>query len=147
MKSVFTTALILIATSMPVWAALGENVSTVSNDVQVLHGQHQMVAKVGYNLHQITMKDGSVVKEYASPAGTVFGISWQSHFVPNLQQLLGSYLTNYQQGQRTQVVRRRGVTIQGDNFVLTSFGHMRSFRGRAYVPGLVPANLTPEVVQ
>lgn len=106
-----------------------------------------MVTKVGYNVHQITMNDGSVVKEFASPMGLVFGVSWQGRSIPNLQQLLGSYMTNLQQGQRTQWVRRRAITIQGDNFMFYSTGHLRFFRGRAFVPGLVPANLTPEVVQ
>jgi hypothetical protein len=147
MKIIMTVALMLSMGSLRAWAALGDSISSVDNDVQVLHGQHQMVAKVGYNMHQITMKDGSVVKEFASPAGTIFGISWQTHVMPNLQQLLGSYMTNYQQGERTQVARRRAVTIQGDNFIFSSMGHMGFFKGRAYVPGLVPANLTPEVVQ
>jgi hypothetical protein len=87
------------------------------------------------------------VNEFVSPAGLVFGISWQGHHVPNLSQLLGSYIVNFQQGQRTQVVPRRAVTVQGDNFVLSSMGHMLNFRGRAYVPGLIPANLAVEVVQ
>jgi len=147
MKSILTFLLMLIMGSVPAWAALGGDVSSVNSDVQVLGGQHVMVAKVGYNLHQITRPDGSVIKEFASPAGVVFGISWQGHFVPNLQQLLGTYMTNFQQGQRVQVVRRRAITIEGDNFVFSSMGHMRSFRGRAYVPGLVPASLTAEVVQ
>ncbi|MGD0222284.1 MAG: DUF2844 domain-containing protein [Terriglobia bacterium] len=147
MKRTFAVLLMLLLGSVPAWAVLGENVSTVSSDVQVLRGQHVMVAKTGYNLHQITMKDGSVVNEFVSPAGIVFGISWQSHFMPNLQQLLGAHMADLQQGQRTRVVPRRAVTIQTDNFVFSSFGHMRSFRGRSYVPGLVPANLTPEVVQ
>ncbi|MGA2986794.1 MAG: DUF2844 domain-containing protein [Terriglobia bacterium] len=146
MKSIFAVLLMLMG-SVPAWAALGDNIASVNSDAQVLGGKHQIVAKVGYNLHQITMADGSVVNEFASPAGTVFGVSWQGHFMPNLQQLLGTYMTNLQQGQRTQAVRRRAVAIQGDNFVFSSMGHMRSFRGRAYVPGLVPANLTPEVVQ
>lgn len=147
MKSTFAVLLMLLLGSVPAWAALGENVASVKSDVQVLRGQHVMVAKTGYNLHQITTSDGSVVNEFVSPAGTVFGISWHSHFMPNLQQLLGTYITNFQQGQRTRVVPRRAVTIQGDNFVFSSMGHMRSFRGRAFVPGLVPANLTAEVVQ
>ena len=147
MKSIFTVLFMLMMGSVPAWAVLGDNVSSVDSDVQALGGKHVMVAKVGYNLHQITAKDGSVVNEFVSPAGTVFGISFQSHTMPNLQQLLGSYMTNFQQGQRTQHVRRRSVTIQGDNFVFSSVGYMRSFRGRAYVPGLVPANLTAEVVQ
>ncbi|MGO8816188.1 MAG: DUF2844 domain-containing protein [Terriglobia bacterium] len=147
MKSTFAVLLMLLMGSVPAWAALGENVASVDTDVQVLGGQRAMIAKEGYNLHQITMKDGSVVNEFVSPAGYVFGVSWRSHFMPNLQQLLGSHMADLQQGQRTNVVPHRAVTIQTDNFVFSSFGHMRSFRGRSYVPGLVPANLTPEVVQ
>lgn len=139
--------LLLMLSSVPAWAALGDNVATVDTDAQALHGKHAMVAKVGYNVHQITMTDGSVVNEFVSPAGTVFAVSWQGHHIPNLQQLLGNYITNLQQGQVTQRIPRRGVTIEGDNFVFTSFGAMHAFRGRAYVPGLIPANLTPEVVQ
>ena len=147
MKSLLNVLLMLMMASVPAWAALGDDVSSVNSDVQALGGKHVMVAQVGYNMHQITAPDGSVVNEFVSPAGLVFGISWNGHFMPNLPQLLGSYMTNLQQGQRTQYVRRRSVTIQGDNFVFVSSGYMRNFRGRAYVPGLVPANLTPEVVQ
>lgn len=147
MKSIFAGLLMLMMEGLPAWAALGENVASVDSDAQVLRGQHMMVAKVGYNLHQITTADGTLVNEFVSPAGLVFGISWQGHHVPNLSQLLGSYIVNFQQGQRTQVVPRRAVTVQGDNFVLSSMGHMLNFRGRAYVPGLIPANLAVEVVQ
>ena len=147
MKSILTVVLMLMMGSLPAWAALGDNVTSVESDAQAIRGQHVMVARVGYNLHQITTADGSVVNEFVSPAGTVFGISWQGHAMPNLPQLLGTYMTNLQQGQRTQYVQRRSVTIQGDNFVFSSFGRLREFRGRAYVPGLVPANLTAEVVR
>ena len=147
MKMLAAVLLMLMMGSLPAWAALGENVSSVDSDAQAFAGKHMMVAKVGYDLHQITMSDGSVVNEFVSPAGIVFGVSWQGHFIPNLHQLLGSYMTNLQQGQRTQVVPRRAVTIQGNDFVFSSFGHMRSFRGRAFVPSMVPSNLTPEVVQ
>ena len=147
MKRILMVFLMLILGSFPAWAALGGDVSSVNSDVSAIGGQHSLVAKTGFTLHQITTSDGSVVNEFVSPAGVVFGVSWQGHFVPNLQQLLGSYATNLRQGQRTQVMPRHAVTIQGDNFMLTSFGHGRSFRGRAFVPGLVPPSLTPEVVQ
>ncbi len=147
MKCVWITVLILALGTLPAWASLGDNVSTVAFDAQALGGQEVKVAKTGFDLHQITLKDGTVVNEFVSPEGTVFGISWQGHFIPNLHQLLGTYITNLQEGQRTQVMRRRAITIQGDNFVFSSVGHMRFFRGRAYVPGLVPANVKAEVVQ
>ncbi len=137
----------LMIGSLPAWAALGGDVPSVNSDAQVLGGQHSVVAKVGYNLHQITKADGSVVNEFVSPAGVVFGISWQGHSIPNLNQVLGSHITDLQQGERTHVVPRRAVTIQTNDFVFTSLGHGRSFRGRAYVLSLVPANLTPEVVR
>lgn len=147
MKSVFTLLLTLLMGSIPAWAALGDDVSSVDADAKALGGRHIMVAKVGYNVHQITFPDGSVVNEFVSPAGTVFGISWQGHFVPDLRQLLGTYMTDLQQGQRTHVVRRRAVTIQGNNFVFSSVGHLRFFQGRAYIPGLLPANLKPGIVR
>jgi Protein of unknown function (DUF2844) len=147
MRCISMSVLLLALGSVPAWATLGDNVSSVESDAQALGGQHVMVAKVGFNLHQITMKDGTVVKEFVSPAGTVFGVSWQGHFIPNLHQLLGTYMTNLEEGERTQVVRRRAITIQGDNFVFSSVGHLRFFRGRAYVPGLIPANVTAGEVQ
>jgi len=147
MKRAYAILLMLVMGSAPAWAALGDNVSSVDVDTQAFGGKHMMTVKVGYNLHQITMQDGSVVNEFVSPAGTVFGVSWQGHFVPNLSQLLGTYMANLQQGQVIRRVPRRSITIQGDNFVFMNVGHARYSRGRAYVPGLVPANLTPEVVQ
>jgi len=147
MKRNFAVLLMLMMGSVPAWAALGDNVASVDSDAQALRGEHVMVAKTGYDLHQITMQDGSVVKEFVSPGGTVFAVAWHGHFIPNLSQLLGSYVTNLQQGQRTRVIPRRGITIQGNDFMFTSFGVNRSFRGRAYVPSLVPADLKMEVVQ
>lgn len=147
MKSVFAVLLMMMMEGLPAWAGLGENVASVDSDAQVLGGQHVMVAKAGYNLHQITTADGTLVKEFASPEGLVFGVSWQGHHIPNLSQLLGSYITNFRQSQRAHVVPRRAVTVKGANFVLSSMGHMLNFRGLAYVPGLIPANLTAEVVQ
>ena len=147
MKITLGALLILFLGAAPAWAVLGEYESSVSLDQQFLAGQHREEARQGYRVHHITTANGTVVNEYVSPTGIVFGVSWQGHFIPNLHQLLGSYMTNLQQGQRTNVVRRRAVVIQGDNFVFSSVGHARYFRGRAYVPGLVPANLTSEVIQ
>ncbi len=147
MRFLLISALLVALGSGSAWAALGENVASVELDAQALGGQHVTVPKTGFDLHQITLKDGTIVNEFVSPAGTVFGISWQGHVIPNLHQLLGSYMVSLQQGQRTAVSPRRAITIQGDNFVFSSMGHMRSFHGRAYVPGLIPSNLTAEVVQ
>ncbi len=147
MKRNLAILFMLMMATTPAWAALGSNVASVDADVQAFNGQHTLVAKTGFNLHQITMQDGSVINEYVSPAGTVFGVSWRGHRIPNFHQLLGTYLTNMQQGQRTNVIPRRAVTIQGTDFMLTSFGRMMNYQGRAWVPSLIPSTLTPAVVQ
>jgi len=128
--------------------ALGEPESSVSTDRKFLRGQVREEVHQGYRLHQITDANGAIVREYVSPAGRVFGVSWQGPYVPNLQQLLGSYFTYLQQYAQAQTGRHGGpLIIQKDNFVFTSGGHMRSYRGRAYLPSLLPTNLSPEVVQ
>jgi hypothetical protein len=128
--------------------ALGEPESSVSADRQILRGQIREELHEGYRLHQITDASGGVVREYVSPAGKVFGVSWQGPFLPNMQQLLGSYCNYLQQYAQAQTGRHGGpLIIQKDGFVFTSGGHMRWYHGHAYVPSLLPTHLSPEVVQ
>ena len=148
MRTLWGVLLILILGAAPAWAVLGEPESSVSADGQFLRGQIRDEVHEGYRLHQITDPSGAVVREYVSPAGKVFGISWQGPFVPNMQQLLGSYFTYLQQYAQAQTGRHGGpLIIQKNDFVFTSGGHMRWYHGRAYVPSLLPTNLSPEVVQ
>jgi hypothetical protein len=147
MKSILTVLLTMVIGSLPAWAALGDDVSSVNSDLRVLGGKRRVIFGAGYDLHQITMPDGSMVKEFVSPWGKVFGISWQGHSMPDLQQLLGSYMAVVQQAKRTQVVRRRSVLIRVDDVVFCSSGHLRSFRGYAYVPSLVPSDVPAGVVR
>ncbi len=147
MKSILTVLLFLAVENFPACAGLGDNASSVSSDSKALGGQRRVVLNAGYTLHKITTPDGSIVKEFVSPRGIVFGVSWQGRSMPDLQQLLGSYMKAVREGQRTQVARRRAIVIQTDDFVFFSSGHLRSFQGRAYVPSLIPRNVKSEVVK
>ena len=148
MKVIGGMVLILIWGAAPGWAALGEPESSVSADGKVLQGQIRAEAHPGYRLCQITDSSGTVIREYVSPGGKIFGISWQGPFVPNMAQLLGSYFPYLQQYAQAQTGRRGGpLILRKDDFVFTSGGHMRAYHGRAYVISLVPTNLTPEVMQ
>jgi hypothetical protein len=148
MRRSWEILLILLLAASPAWATLGQPESTVNNDVEFLHGQTRDEARTGYRLHVITDPGGTVVREYISPAGIVFGISWQGPFLPNMQQILGTYFSHLQAYALAQTGRRGGpMTIQKENFVLISGGHMRAYRGHAYVPKLLPPGVSPEVVQ
>jgi len=141
--------LVLILGTAPAWAILGESESSVSLDQQMLHGTHREEARQGYKMHQITYADGAVVREFVSPSGTVFGVAWQASHLPNLDQLLGPHMAELQVALQARTHRpgRAPLIVRTDGLVFVSGGHMRSFHGYAYVPSLVPANVSPEAVQ
>ena len=147
MKTVVAVWLALVLGSAPAWAVLGEYESSVTLDQQHLRGQHQAITRQGYTVHQITSGDRTVVKEYVSPAGLVFGISWQGPTLPNLEQLMGSYYAQVQQAAQSRTRRRGPLVVRTDKLVVESGGHMRFFHGRAYVPSLLPKNVSGEVVR
>jgi len=148
MKIVLGALLILALEAAPAWAVLGEYESSVSLDQQYMRGGDRVTSSQGYKLHQITSTNGLVVSEYVSPEGKVFAVSWRGPFIPNLQQLLGSYSTQVQQAAQAQTRRRGGpFVVRANDFVFVSGGHMRAFHGSAYVPSLLPQKVSAEVVR
>ncbi|HZP01895.1 MAG TPA: DUF2844 domain-containing protein [Terriglobia bacterium] len=147
MKTLWVTTLWVVLGSAPAWAVLGEYDSSIGIDQKVMRGEVRALTMQGYSVHEITGADRTVVREYVSPQGRVFGISWQGVAMPNLQQLLGSYFAQFQQASQSRKRRRGPLVVRTDQLVVESGGHMRSFHGRAYVPGLVPTNLSAEVVK
>lgn len=147
MKTACRVFFVLLLGTVPGWAVLGEYQNSVGSDQKVMRGEVQSVIREGYSLHQIKGADGAVVREYVSPDGVVFGLSWQSPTMPNLMQLLGSYFPDFQQATSRKMRHRGPLVVRTDRVVIESGGHMRAFYGRAYVPGLLPKNLTAEVVR
>ena len=148
MKTISGVLLILTLGAAPAWAVLGEYESSVGLDRQYLRGEDRVVSGQGYKLHQITSPNGAVVTEYVSPEGKVFGVSWRAPVIPNLDQLLGSYAAPLQQAAQAQTRRRGGpFIVRTSDFVFVSGGHARAFHGSAYVPSLLPKNVSAEVVR
>jgi hypothetical protein len=91
-----------------------------------------------YSVHEMQMPTGTRVRQFASPAGTVFAVTWQG-FSPDLQQLLGNYFQEYISAASSQHARRgRGVYIDTGDLVVETAGHMRFAVGRAYLRSQVP---------
>lgn len=147
MKNLLAVLLLLLLGSASAWAVLGEHVSTVTSDQKSLRGEVRATVQQGYSVQQITAADRTVVNEYVSPAGMVFGLSWRGPVMPNLQLLLGSYFSQFQQAAQSRVRRRGPLVLRTDQLVVESGGHLRSFHGRAYVPSLLPRNVSAEVVR
>ena len=68
----------------------------MSVDQQYLRSEDRVQAFQAYKVHQLTSANGTIIREYVSPKGLVFGVTWQGPFMPNMHQLLGSYVTNLQ---------------------------------------------------
>jgi len=148
MKTISGVLLVLALGTGPGWAVLGEYESSVNLDQKSMRGEDRVIQAQGYKLHQITSPNGVVVTEYVSPQGRVFGVSWRAPFVPNLEQLLGSYITPVQKAAQAQTRRRSGpFMVRANDFVFVNGGHMRAFHGSAYVPSLLPQNVPAEVVR
>ena len=84
----------LLGFSCPALAALGGDVSSVEADRAHMKASIQVTQADGYDVHQMRIDGGTVVKEYVSPEGRVFAVTWQGPFVPDMQQVLGSYFNN-----------------------------------------------------
>lgn len=149
MKTTFGVLLMLILGSVPAWATLGQYESSVSTDQQHMRSQDRVQTFQAYKVHELTAANGATIREYVSPQGLVFGVTWQGSVMPDMQQLLGAYVTNLQAAPQaqTQVRHLRGLIVKTKDFVYVSGGHMRFWKGRAYVPSLVPSNVSTEVVQ
>ena len=132
---------------LPARAALGDTVTSVQADRVSMKGQLRTRSEPGYSVQEITAANGVLVREFVSPSGVVFAVSWSGRAMPDLQQTLGTYFAQY----RTSVAAQRAtgqrsghhhVEIRAPSLVVHSGGHMRQYFGMAYVPSLVPQNLS-----
>jgi hypothetical protein len=97
-----------------------------------------------YAVHELQLDNGTIVREYATPAGLVFAVSWRGPVLPDLSALLGGYFNTFKlETEQSRLRGRRGspLSIERDGLVVRSSGRMRDFVGHAYAPDLVPAGV------
>ena len=131
-------AIALLSAARPAGAALGDSLVTVQADQVHMKGTLRTVAMPGYLLHEIQTPTGTLVREFSSPAGTIFGVSWAGPFLPDLQHLLGASYDSYVQAARNRRRGRGPLLLRLPELVFESTGHARNFHGRAFVPQLLP---------
>lgn len=102
-----------------------------------------------YRIQESRTEAGTAVREYVGANGVVFCVAWDGPQMPNLPALFGDYYARYVDHlkQRREQGLRGPVRMQADALVVESGGRMRSFKGRAYVPSLLPANVDLETLQ
>jgi Protein of unknown function (DUF2844) len=103
-----------------------------------------------YTVRETTLSSGTVVHEYLSQAGTVFGIAWSGPQMPDLNSLLGTYFPQYVDGLTAVTAARGGhgpASVQSDTLVVRSGGHMGAFAGNAWLPQALPAGVSGSDIQ
>jgi uncharacterized protein DUF2844 len=130
---------LLVAGSTVVRAALGEGADSIVADQQAIGGKIKTIPNPSYTTNEIIMPSGTLVREYVSPGGRVFAVSWRGPTTPNLANLLGSYFQEIQAAASAQKPGSLGpVTLTANDLIFHSGGHMGNFWGRAVVSSLVP---------
>jgi hypothetical protein len=105
----------------------------------------RVVQRGAYTVYEIKDATGTVVREYVSNSGTVFGVAWQGPFVPDMRQILGNYLEQFSRAakvQREGGVGHHPLDIRESGFVVQNVGHQRAYSGRAYDEGLLPGGVS-----
>jgi hypothetical protein len=125
------------------WAVLGEPESSIAGDAQFLEGSIKEAAeRANYRVHEIQLPSGTLLREFATPGGTVFAVAWSGPMIPNLRQALGHYFDTYVAGAQAHPGGRHHFEMKQNDLVVQSGGHMRRFSGRAYLPQAVPAGVS-----
>ena len=139
-------ATLAMTVAQPAIAALGGNAATVVADQVHINGKLVVSQTQKYTVHEIQAPSGTVVREFASPAGTVFGVAWSGPTMPDLRQVLGPYFDQFV-GAAAQRNWRGPVLIERPGLVVQSGGHMRAFVGKAYVPQAVPQGVAIDEIR
>jgi len=132
-------------------ATLGGDASSVDADrVRLLGALRGITRTNDVAVHEMQSAAGTVLREYVTSTGTVFGVAWQGPWMPDLRQILGTYFEPYQAavGATRKARGRRGpIVIDTPDLVMRVSGHQRAFSGTAYIPKLLPQGMRPESIR
>jgi hypothetical protein len=135
------------AVCLPAMATLGADATSVESDRAQMKAQTRVTSAAGYTVHEIQTPSNTIVKEYVSPDGKVFAVTWRGPVLPDLHQTLGTYFNQYQAAAKSPHPDHRHLSVEQPDLVIHSNGHMRAFVGQAYVPSLFPQNFSIEDIK
>ena len=136
--------LLVGSVTMPAFAALGGDASSVDDDVVKMKGQSRTTTPAGgYSVSETTLPSGTVLREYVSPDGKVFAVTWKGAVPPDLTQTLGVYYAQFKAAATaTPRASHHNVQVRQDDLVVITGGHMRAWTGKAYAQSLLPPNFS-----
>jgi hypothetical protein len=143
----FVKIALAIATFLPLasHATLGGAPSAASTAPKSLRSMLQNTA--AYSVHASVDADGVAVREYTLPDNIVFAVTWQGPVRPDMGALLGSYFQRFVSAGEGRAHGTGPMIERSGDLVIQSAGRPGYFSGKAYVPRLVPANVSADDLQ
>ena len=129
------------------WAALGGNVASIQADAALMNASLRVDHTGKFSVYELQAPSGTVVREYMSPAGIVFAVSWEGPFLPDLRQLLGKYFERYTSTVNVTHAGLNARAVHHPDLVARSSGHARAVHGKAFAPALAPLGVSIDDVQ
>ena len=125
-------------------ASLGGDLTSVLDDAAALHGAVQASPLQQFEIQEIVTDNGMRIREFLGRNGVVFAVTWTGPVTPDLQRLLGAQFVVYTAAlaARPRPGLQRSVRVATPDLVVESEGHLRNFTGRAYLPALIPINVS-----
>jgi len=139
--------LIVLVIRSLAWGSLGAQESSVQQDKARMGASLRTTRTATHAVHELQTPGGQVIREYVSPSGTVFGVTWQGPSKPDLKQLLGDRFDEVQKALENRGVKRGPVVINEPGLVFEMGGHMRALAGRAYLPQQLPSGVQAEAIR
>ena len=131
-------------------AVLGARADTIQADQIRLRGVTSQRADGPVTMHEISLSDGSSIREYVNASGLVFAVSWRTRLKPQLRALLGTqYVTPVAAPAAASGVSsmKHQQTMRQPNLVLRQGGRLNAFAGLAYIPTLVPSGVNADALR
>ena len=134
-------------TSSPTRAALGEKAKTLHLDESADPDHTYSEEKHDHYTVHTDQNPVLTIKEFCSnDTGIVFAVSWIGRHPPELKTVLGSYWSGFESAQTAapKMLGQKQQTLKTEHLVVKRSGHLRTLRGLAYDPALLPEDVSAD---
>ena len=144
----YCIALLLSASAATAFAGLGGAPSAPGPRILSNTSAPAFTPASSYTDLKKTLDSGTELHEYVNSNGTVFAVSWQGPYMPDLKEMLGTRFQDLLDHVRTQSRGARSqVRLAREDLVIYSGGRPGAFEGRAWIPALLPAGFDTGAIQ
>ena len=138
MRTVLCALALAMLLPAPARAWLGGDADSIRADAERMNSSARATAATSCTVYEMETPAGTRVREFVSPTGRVFAVTWQGASLPDLRQLLGAFFERYVTADNALGAGAASRVIDQPDFVVHAGGHLRAFVGRAYLPAAMP---------